>query len=65
MGVSLAVTSGGPSLVVVHGLLIAVASLTAERVRWGTRASVVVVRGLRSSSSLALEHKLSSCDTRA
>ena len=31
----------------------------------GARASVVVVRGLSSCGSQALEHRLSSCGTRA
>ena len=49
--------SGGLLLVVVRGLLIAVASLVAEHGALGARASVVVV--------WALERRLSSCGTRA
>ena len=37
---------GGHSLVVVRGLLIAVASLVAEHELWGAQASVVVARGV-------------------
>ena len=45
-GLSLVAVSRGYSFVVVHGLLIAVASLAAEHGLWGTRASVVGARGL-------------------
>ena len=48
----------GLLFVVVRGLHIVVASL-------GTRASVVVARGLSSCGSRALEHRLSSCGTQA
>ena len=47
----------------VHGLLIAVASLVSGAL--GVRASVVVARGLSSCGSQALEHRLSSCGARA
>ena len=55
----------GLLLVPVHGLLIAVTSLC-----WGARAlgawaSVVAACGLSSFGSWALEHRLSSCSTRA
>ena len=42
-GFSLVAVSGGYSLVVVCGLLIAAASLVAEHGPWGTWASVTVV----------------------
>ena len=50
----------------VHGLLIAVASLVAEASRCGARAlgaraSVAVTRELSSCGSRALERRLSSC----
>ena len=47
MGFFLVATSGGPSLHVVHGLLIVVVSLVGEhssRVLGGTQASVVATR---------------------
>ena len=50
----------GLLLAVVHRLLIAVASLIAEHRLQDARASVVVVRGLSSCGSRALEHWLSS-----
>ena len=54
----------GLLFVVVHGLLIAVASRCGA---WalGTRASVVVARGLSSCGSQAPERRLSSCGTQA
>ena len=55
--VSLVVGSGAYSLVAVHGLLVAVASL----VVWGAQASVVVAHGLVSCGLRVLEHGLSSC----
>ena len=54
----------GPLFVVVCGLLIAVASLVAERAL-GARASVIAARGLSSSGSRALECRLSSCGAQA
>ena len=51
----------GCSLVVVHELLIAEASLVMEHRFLGIRTSVVVARGLRSCGSQALEHRLSGC----
>ena len=41
VGFSLVVASRGCSVVVVHGLLILVASLVAEHKLWGRQASVV------------------------
>ena len=61
MGFSLVVASGGSSLVVVHGLLIAVASLVTERGLWGSPASVVVAGRLSRCRSQPLEHRLNSC----
>ena len=52
-GFSLFVESGGHSLVAVHGLLTAVASLVAELRLWGTRTSVVEAHGLSSRGSWA------------
>ena len=49
----------GRLFVVVCGLLVAVASRGAQAL--GTRASLVVVYGLSSCGSWALEHRLSSC----
>ena len=56
MGFSLVAASGGYSLVVVHGLLIVVASFVMEHGLQGMQASVVEVPGLHSCSSQALEH---------
>ena len=55
----------GLLFVVVRMLLIAVASLCCRAQALGTRASVVVARGLSSCSSQALERRLSSCGTQA
>ena len=55
--------SGGHSLVSVHRVLTAVASLVAEQVLSGVWALVVVACGLSRCSSRALEHRLSSCNT--
>ena len=63
MGFSLVVAKGSYSLVAVHGLLIAVASLVAEDRLLGMQASVVSARGLSCCGSGALEHRLNSCDT--
>ena len=49
---------------VVRGLLTAVASCRRARAL-GTWASVVVARGLSSRDSWALEHRISSCGSRA
>ena len=51
----------GLLFVAVCGLLIAVASLCCRAWALGAWASVVVPCGLSSSSSRALEHRLSSC----
>jgi len=55
----------GATLVVAHGLLIAVASLIAEYRLQGVQTSVAVARGLGSCSSQALEHRFRSCGARA
>ena len=55
----------GFSLVVVHGLLIAVASLVAGHGLWVARASVAVATGLSSCGSWALGHRLNICATQA
>ena len=55
----------GVSLVAVCGLLTGVASLVTEHGLWGDWASVFAARGLSSCSSPSLEHRLSSCDSRA
>ena len=60
MGFSQAVVSKGYSLAVVHGLLIAVASLIAEQGLFGAQASAVEALGLNSCSSWTLEHGLNS-----
>ena len=52
---------GSYSLVAVPGLLMVVACLFTDHRRKGVQASVVVVRGLSSCGSPALEHWLSSC----
>ena len=49
------------SLVVVHRLLIVVASLVAEHRLWGAKVLVVLTCGLSSWGSQALEHRLNSC----
>ena len=51
MDFSLVVADGGCSLVVLCGLLIAVASLVVEHRLCGTWASIVAAHGLRSWSS--------------
>jgi len=62
-GFSIVSASGGYSLVAVLGFLIVVASLVAEHELQGTRAALVLARGLRSCGSPALERRLSSCGT--
>ena len=62
MRVSLVVVSRGYALVV-HRLLIALASLVAEHGLKGMWASVIVAHGLSSCGSQALGHRLSSCGT--
>ena len=49
----------------VHGLLIAIASLVAECGLLGAWASEVAACALNSFSPWTLEHRLSSCGTRA
>ena len=56
--------SGSYSLVVVPGLLIVVACLFTDHRLKGMPASVVVVHGLSSYGSPALEHWLNSCGMR-
>ena len=56
---------GAYFLVVVHGLLIVVASLIAEHQLKGTRASVAAAHGLSSCSFWALEHGLNTCGVQA
>ena len=51
----------GLLFVAVCGFLIAVASFCRGAWALGARASVVVVHGLSSCGSRALEHRLSSC----
>ena len=53
-GFSLVAENGGSSLVAVHGLLIAVASLVAESRLWGTQAFVLATGGLSSCSFQAV-----------
>ena len=65
MDFSLVVSSGGYSLVAVCGLPVAVASLVAQHGLWSTWASVVATHRLSSCTSWTLEHRLSSCGTRA
>ena len=60
----LAVASGSNSLVAVHRLLIAVASLVEHRLE-GTRASVAVALGLSSFGFWSLEHRLYNCGAQA
>ena len=52
-------------LVAVHGLLIAVVSLSVEHGLWGMWASVVATRGLNSFCYWALEHRVNSCGSQA
>ena len=56
---SLAVTGGAYSLVLVYELSIAMASFVAEHGR-GSRASVVVTRGLSTCNLRALVHRIDS-----
>ena len=53
------------SLVAVHRLLIAVASLFAGHRFYSTQASAVAAHGLDSCTSWALGHRLNSCGTQA
>ena len=65
MDFSLVVANGGYSLIVVHGLLITVASLVAEHRLKGSQASIAAACGLSSCDSQVLEHRLNSCGTQA
>ena len=64
-GFFLIVVSRGYSVVMVHGPLIAVASLMTEHKPQGWQASVVSVCGLSSFSSWDLEYRLYICVTQA
>ena len=57
--VSMCAESGDYSLVVVCGLLIAVASPVAEYRLWSAQASVVVAHGLQSAGSVTVANGLS------
>ena len=63
-GFSLVMVSGVCSPVV-HGPLIAEASPVEEHGLQSTQASVVVIHGLSSCGSWAVEHRLSSCGAAA
>ena len=65
MGFSLAAARRGYTLVAVHTLFMAVASLVVEHGLWGRQASVVAAHVLSSCGSQALEHRLNSCGARA
>ena len=56
---SLVAVNRGCSLVLVHWLLIAVASLVAEYKLYGTRASIVAASGPQSTGSIVVVHGLS------
>ena len=58
-GLSLTVVNGSYSQVVVHGLLIEVASLVAEHRLESMQASVVADLGLQSTDSVVVVHRLS------
>ena len=60
---SLIGVSKGYSLVVAHGLLIAVAPLIAEHRLWNTAASAVAAYGLSMCGTWALECRPSSWDS--
>lgn len=64
-GFSLVAMSGGYSLAVLLGLLVAAASLVEQRGLQGALTSVAAALGFNSCSSRALEHRLSSCGSRA
>ena len=61
LGLSLVLESGSYSLVVVHRLLIAAASLAAEHGLQGAWASAAAACGLSTCDSWAPEHRLNSC----
>ena len=56
---SLVAVNRGCSLVLVHWLLIAVASLVAEHKLYGTWASIVATSGPQSTGSIVVVHGLS------
>ena len=58
---SLVAVSRGSSAVVVHGFLIALASLLVEHGLWDVQASAVGALGLSSWGSWAAQHRLSNC----
>ena len=60
-GLSLVAASGGYSLVLVCGFLIAAASLLAEHRFYGLQASVIAARGLSSCDSRARKCRLGNC----
>ena len=57
VGFSLVVERGGYSLVVVHGLPIAVAPFVAERGLWAAQASVAAAPGLQRTGSIFVAHR--------
>ena len=65
VGFSLVTARGGSSLIVVHGLLIVVASLGAEHGLSGVQTLVAEACGLSGCGSPALEHVLNSCGAQA
>ena len=65
MDFSLVAANGGYSLIVVHRLLITVASLVAEHGLKGSQASIAAACGLSICGSQVLEHRLNSCGTQA
>ena len=62
-GISLVVASGGLLFIVARGLLIVSASLMEEHGLHNAWTSVVVVHGLGSIGSQALEHRLNNWGT--
>ena len=65
LGFPLAAARGGGSLVAVHRLLVAAASLLVELGLLGVWASVAEAHRPSSCSSWALEHRLNSCGIQA
>ena len=64
-GFSLVVASRGLLFIVVRGLLIVLASLVEEYGLHNAWTSRVVVHGLGSIGSQAIEHRFDNCGTRA
>ena len=62
---SLVAVKGRCSLVLVHRLLIAVASFVAEHGLWGPWPSEVAPAELSSCDTQALEHRLRNCGAQA